>query len=385
MDNEPLLEITFGQGGTDTHHLGAGWSGDEPGYRWAIGPRSELWLDNPGADAGYVLEIVISPFVRPPEVPVQRLVVQVRGIEVGRFDLTGPTTLGFRIPAGLLGGQGPVRVVFEHPDAARPSELGHARDGRALAVSFYQARLYRIEGDGPLVRIEGGEGVAAADIGQLTGTPAAQFMLRFESFGDNCEFGLVQRRCGAEPLGLLRFSNLELPQLLRGLDNRFEGLGEVNSLELSLDQGNPPEYVLRDRGYNLVFHTFLNAGTAREEELLAQQSGRMQFLRRKLLEDLANGEKIFVVKRNVLLTEHEMLPLRMALQRYGANTLLYVVPSADHSPGTVVQVAPGLLCGYIDRLAPHENAHELSLAVWLRLCINAAKLTAKDARPGALG
>ena len=34
--------------------------------------------------------------------------------------------------------------------------------------------------------------------------PLDQLMLRFEALGDNCELGLVQRRAGAEPLGLLR-------------------------------------------------------------------------------------------------------------------------------------------------------------------------------------
>ena len=31
-------------------------------------------------------------------------------------------------------------------------------------------------------------------------------VLQFESIGDNCELGLVQRRAGSEPLGLLRFA-----------------------------------------------------------------------------------------------------------------------------------------------------------------------------------
>jgi len=33
-------------------------------------------------------------------------------------------------------------------------------------------------------------------------------VLQFESIGDNCELGLVQRRAGSEPLGLLRFARV---------------------------------------------------------------------------------------------------------------------------------------------------------------------------------
>ncbi len=36
-------------------------------------------------------------------------------------------------------------------------------------------------------------------------------MLQFESLGQNCEFGLVQRRAGADPLGLLRFDSAPCP------------------------------------------------------------------------------------------------------------------------------------------------------------------------------
>jgi hypothetical protein len=375
VGNEAAQEVRFGQGGTDTNHLGAGWSGDEPGFRWAIGSRSDIWLDNPGPALDCVLELDIAPFVRPPTLPVQRLSVFVRGALAGRAELTERRSLGFRIPAAVFEGQGPVRVTFEHPDAASPRAHGHPADMRVLAVALHRLSLTPMAGDLPVLRIEGGETVLAADIGRLTGVPAAQFMLRFESLGDNCEFGLVQRRCGAEPLGLLRFSNLSLAQLIRGLDTGFAELGEPANMEFELDNGQRREYVVRDRSLALVFHTFIHEGEVAESELIAQQSTRLRFLRRKFLEDLANGEKIFVVKRNVALTEPEVLPLLAALQRHGADKLLYVVPATpEHPPGTVERLSSGPLRGYIDRFAPPTNAHDLSLGVWLALCVNASDL-----------
>ena len=44
-----------------------------------------------------------------------------------------------------------------------------------------------------------------------------ELVLHFESIGDNCELGLVQRRAGAEPLGLLRFAGAPLRSFLRAL------------------------------------------------------------------------------------------------------------------------------------------------------------------------
>jgi hypothetical protein len=63
------------------------------------------------------------------------------------------------------------------------------------------------------------------------------------------------------------------------------------------------------------------------------------------------------------------------LNRFAANTLLFVTPAdAAHPPGTVERLMPGLLRGSIDRFAPPENAHDLSLECWLAVCVNAHQL-----------
>ncbi len=374
MSSELVLSLRFGRNSGDANYLGPGWSADEDGYRWMTGDRSELWLEYPGS-GNYLLELELAPFVHPPVLPVQRLAVSVRGTVIGRSVLSRLSTLGYRIPADLLAGKGPIQLGFEHPDAARPVDLTDHSDDRQLALSVRRLGLYRIFGDMSPRRLDGGTGVAAAEIGGLIGVPALQFTLGFESLGDNCEFGLVQRRCGAEPLGLLRFSNIALDPLLRGLMAEFGGLGARKSLELTLSEGERREYVLHDKRYALTFHTFHYEDEADAAELMRKQIARLQLLRRKFLEDLRDGEKIFVCKRNETLLEQDVLPLHAALNRFAPNTLLYVVP-ADGTvpPGTVEQLMPGLLRGTIDRFAPPENAHDLSLECWLALCVNAYRL-----------
>ena len=54
------------------------------------------------------------------------------------------------------------------------------------------------------------------------GLPPDQLLLFFESIGDNCEFGLFQRACGAEVSGFLRFTYSEHRQLIKALSNRLE-------------------------------------------------------------------------------------------------------------------------------------------------------------------
>ena len=298
MTAEPVQSIKFGHQGDETHHLGAGWSAPEAGYRWMVGSESEFWLENPGPGDGFVLEVDLSPFRAPPALLAQRLAVEVRGSVVGRSVVTNRRTIGYRVPSELVAGKGPVRIVFRHPDAARPVDRGSERDERRLALSVRSLKLFRIAGDMSRFTLEGGQGMSISEIEAQTGTPAQEFMLHFESLGDNCEFGLVQRRCGAEPLGLLRFTNLRLDDLVRGVRTGFEGLGELENLEFSLGSGSRREYAMRDKRFALTFHTFLYEGEVDENTLPRQQSIRLKFLRRKILEDFANGEKIFVCKRN---------------------------------------------------------------------------------------
>jgi hypothetical protein len=106
-----------------------------------------------------------------------------------------------------------------------------------------------------------------------------------------------------------------------------------------------------------------------------QEATRLKFLRRKFVEDLEAGEKIFVFRSGTQVREAEILPLFLALNRKQTNTLLWVVPEQAGRPnGTVEVLMNGLLKGYIDRFAPDENAHDFSFAAWVRICVHALLL-----------
>ncbi len=129
-------------------------------------------------------------------------------------------------------------------------------------------------------------------------TPLHELMMEFESLGDNCEFGLVQRDAGAEPLGLFRFAGINAPvdvrleKLVAALDGELVGLGspENVSVELAGAEGRR-EFMAIESAYNLLYHTFLKEDEIEPEVLRKRESVRLQFLKRKLLEDLMNGER----------------------------------------------------------------------------------------------
>jgi hypothetical protein len=324
------------------------------------------------AHGHYFLTLDIAPFIKAPELPFQTLTMSIDGVPFVQAKVRTAERYGYRIPPELLKSDGYVLVVFDHPDAARPSDLSEDKDHRKLALMVRHAALYRVSGAPDIQALYGTGGISLTEAESRTGLSSDALTSYFESLGENCEFGLVQRRCGAEPLSLLRFSNTLLPSLLRGLDEQFKNLGGADDLGFRLEGKSKKEYIIEEKYYGLVYHTFRYQGEVQEDKFLANEAVRLKFLIRKLNEDLKDGNKLFVYRRNNALEEDDILPLLAAVNQYGPNTVFWVVlADTKHPPGTVHWVMPGLLKGYIDRFAPNENAHDLSLEVWCELCANA--------------
>ena len=389
------IAIDFGATGNSQPYLAGGWAQPEPAFTWAIGLESFLRLPI-AADIGdadeYILTLDLVPFIRMPELSAQRLIVSVNDTAVGSSSFARPTLLGYRIPGELVRGSSHLTVVLQHPDAARPADFAMTEDDRQLAFSIAEAKLYRTSvamadrtwrtPPGTMMDRGGGRfglphrGDLAQRTMERTSLDFEQLALHFESVGENCEFGLVQRQCGAEPLGLLRFSSTFMRSLIRGLDTDFEGLGEPDDVEPYLSGESPREYMIHEKRFGLVYHSFIYEGQRSIWLMREQEAARLKYLRREFVDELTEGEKLFVYKRNAPVPDEEILPLLMSLRRHGDNTLLWVVPTERNRPaGSVEVLMPGLLKGYIDRFAPEDNAHDFSFENWMKVCANALVLT----------
>lgn len=193
-------------------------------------------------------------------------------------------------------------------------------------------------------------------------------VMQFESLGENCEFGLVQRYYDAEPLGLLRFAATAPEKLVDALAAGFAGVGEPEHTTLI---ANPGEYVTADRRYGMVAHTFIDPRAVPAADLFPKQCRRLAFLRRKLLEDLATGDKTFVVLAHADPAGAAARTLLAALRRHGPARLLCVRAGiAGHAPGSVDVAEDGLLFGYLDRYGRGgaSQGWDISNAMWLALC-----------------
>jgi hypothetical protein len=382
---EPGLEIAFGRGGNATDFQIGEWYDPEDGFTFTRGQTSALRLPFQEAPCGLILEAEVQPFVRPPSLCHQRLVARINGRVVGSAALEERTVVGFWVPPELTRRE--MTLIFEHADAARPSEVCGAADTRCLAVRLHTIRTYlvgrqdarpwspRSPATVRLAERSDAKG-AMSELCQKFGISAADLSMRFESLGDNCEFGLVQRMCNAEPLGLFRFAGGYLPEIIRGLNSGFSGLGDPEKVTPKTE-ADGTEWMIYEDSYLLRYHTFVHLENATAQEMRVREVKKLAFLKEKLLRDLTTGEKIFIYKRTQRpLPFEEALPLFRALCGQGVNSLLWVVPASNgYEPGTVEEVLPGLFRGHIERLAPPATPVDQSFVGWLEVCAAALQLS----------
>jgi len=364
------LAIDFGTKGNGEAYTAAGWSTPEEGETWSVGARSRLILPAPSRPAAYILRITLRPNVMPGRLAAQRLRIAVNGHEVAQFTISRRTIRACCVPWSVLEGQAQVEIVFDTPDAVRPSDIGAGSDARPLGVALSKLQFYADAHAAGLPDLMEGQPVPVdvSTIMMADRLPLSELMGKFESLGQNCEFGLVQRRCQAEPLGLLRFSSTPLPKLLDALDARFEGMGAPGSMRVELSS-NGREYMISDTRFGFLYHAFVDSGAMAADALHRREVKRVPFLIDKLLDDLASAEKIFVFKGMGAMEEEEVFPLALALRRYGPNTLLFInLADRDHPAGRVQVRGPGFYVGYLDRFAPSEDASDFELSQWVRVC-----------------
>ena len=177
---------------------------------------------------------------------------------------------------------------------------------------------------------------------------------QFESLGgiyEGCEFATFQSYLGAEPLGLLRWATGRPQDVIAGLNAEFAGVGEPEQTLIEInDKG---EYMTSDRLYGMGSHTFVYVQDVDRESIMRRVKTRLQFLRRKFLEDLKRSDKIFIYKYNVDAISLETIrAMRAALSRHSTATLFIVRRAdAEHPFPTVEFLSPGVMIGYMDQFS----------------------------------
>jgi hypothetical protein len=364
----PIQTILFGQDTADTDRIGQGWSVAGPSYRSLFGFVSDVWLDHPLPAETFVLELDLQS-----ENAAQRICVAARGTALGRSVVKERRVFRYHLPGALIARAAPVRITIDHEDVAPGTPTSEVRERRHAPLRCFGLRLYRGGGGDWGGALERGRGLMPEQVLRRTGLTPEKFICRFESLGQNCEFGALQRQCGAEPLSLFRFGAPPIFNLIDCLRTGFKHFGSLENLEFRLSNPVGGEYMIREKHAWMEYHTFQRKGEVDESRLLEKNAARLKLLSRKLIEDLRNAEKIFVwkaTKGRVL--EAEVRSLHEALCTYGKVALLWVTTAdALHPSGTVEELQPGLLKAYVHRFGSPLRLEPFDLQAWLELCVNA--------------
>lgn len=197
---------------------------------------------------------------------------------------------------------------------------------------------------------------------------------QFESLGDNCEFGFVQRHYGREPLGLLRWAGSSAEGLTRALQARFTDLYRLEDLEPFTIN------LVRDVKYDIRLHTYLPINPAPDklrfalrDDLLraahAKELQHVQYLVDKFLDALEDGDKIYVFKINDGVSLQQMRALHRALSSSRPQKLLVVVHATTEYPDSVVRlIENGLKVAGIYRLADYGHTEDAPFDAWRLVC-----------------
>ena len=288
--------------------------------------------------------------------PAELLLARAIALEPSRVDLHVQYAL-------LAEGQEKWALAVERWDAAHrlwPDEP-NIRNSRGDAI--WQEASQRLE-QGELTPVTG------APLPEAAGADMKHVALQFEGLGDNCEFGIVQRHFGADPIGLFRFAAISAETLSDLLHEEFDRLGDPAFTKLSLTAGD--EFLVRDTRGLYHLHSFVRKGFVNEEAFLSKQVQRLAYLKRKLLEDLRENRKIFVHKSSLArIDDHTALRLHEAISAFGHNCLLVIRRTeADHPSGTLSVLRPGLLVGYVSTLYSGEGS-PVDFESWRSLLMSA--------------
>lgn len=195
----------------------------------------------------------------------------------------------------------------------------------------------------------------------------AERLQAFRSIGWNCEFGFVQRYSGIEASGLFRFTFTPIKTLTAAVSSGFERYGAPGDLQICESESG--FYYCRSKTYNFWYNTSHKVGTGDTRAILREEYGKVAHLKRKILQELADGSCILVRRAEPDESRAAFAQLAAAIADHGPSTILRVFEAdEDHEAGSLERVSDTVLVGRIARFAPQVRAYEIDLEPWLTLC-----------------
>jgi hypothetical protein len=364
-----MTEIRFGWNETTEDWLAEGFGEPEDNFVWALGRRSVLRMPVDGSGQPVLAALDMRPFLDPPQLEWQRLMVGQDGRLLTYLDLHVPTVVALRLTPKP--GQSSVLLQFDHMNA----EAGRGRirhdSGLPFAYALENLRLFPAPPPHAAVsraRIEGRleDGSLSERVHNAAGLELSELAAHFVSFGNGCSFALVQRQIGSDQPALLRFGGCWQPSLARALLHGFVGLGRPDALRVDTYIPGEATWRMTDEVFGFSIPTPYDPRVRPPDDAVARAGRTLPWLAEKLLEDVASADKIFVYRAQQPIPKEGALALRAALGTIGDVTLLWLTEGTDTQRGTVERIGHRLLHGYACAVdGPDEEIVSVMANAWI--------------------
>ena len=214
-------------------------------------------------------------------------------------------------------------------------------------------------------------------------------VMTFESLGDNCEFGLMQRRVGIERMSLFRYAGIfDTLALADVVARKFEGFGEGPDVFVT---SFGSEWIGNVHSARMNDHTGRLQSKMSYERIDAEERVKLWFLADKIIDDFEAGNRIFVFRtlRRERGGEDGLLgidELYDAIASYGGAASLLWVTEADerHPHASVDHVRDRLYRGFMRRLARYEDAFTADDRGWVELLTQARAVIGRAHAPAPM-
>jgi hypothetical protein len=209
-----------------------------------------------------------------------------------------------------------------------------------------------------------------------------RLMQQFEGLGDNCDFGMVQRAVGIEPLGLFRFAGCSAADLALLLRTSFQELGEPDDLWLE-EVGPQREFLVKSHScLSFVAHTQRFAGRDDPQEVRSAYVERTRFLKKKLMRDMSLERRLFIYRSQS--DPSDIHNIAANLETYGDCNLLWIDQAdATHPGGSVERLSDRVLKGHVSYFGSYGATPHLPVGEWIAICTSAYRFWRNTEPPRA--
>lgn len=206
---------------------------------------------------------------------------------------------------------------------------------------------------------------------------------RFESLGDNCEFGFVQRRLLHEDGSLFRWARMDIWQLYAVLINNFDNLYQFEKLVPLRDAMVSETYY--GFGWHSKMYSTASGGerTFRERDETRRlvhgvEYRKHNYLVHKFLSKLRAGGVIYVIKSNSGIDPVYLDLIERELRRLSSGASFWILEiraTKDLSMiGNCLQVSDRRMVGFVSGFADYDTADKFDLEIYEAILAEAVKI-----------